>query len=437
MQDLLSRLGTLDSKIDPLPLDQIARTAGFVKRSPRKAEARQWLRAICLLSVLPARSFRTFGWLLGLIEGSCHSKQNVGKRINGGFICFLQQVLEQLTARLAGANLQIDHALKVFDRIIVQDSTVIGLPAHLARHFPGASNQTGKAIAGMRVQAFFDLLSESCLWFSISPFTRNDQKASADILEVARPGDLVVRDLGYSSLQVFEHMQAAGIDFLSRLKYRTLLFDINGEPLDLLHELQKSGHLDIPVYIGAKARVQVRLVAAPVPETVAAERRRKARNNRDRRTNPSKDRMRLLGWTILVTTVQAELLAADLLVRAYGLRWRIETLFKAWKSHFRLGRIPPCASAAFVCALILAGLLYVAVFQCLFQTLQRKEHSTQQPLSPLKLASLVQNLAAIELYSSLENLPEGSLMAITLYHCQYDRRQRINYYQQLANFALG
>ncbi len=437
MQDLLSRLGTLDSKIDPLPLEQIARTAGFVKRSPRKADARQWLRAICLLSVLPARSFRTLGWLLGLIEGSCHSKQNVGKRINDGFICFLQQVLELFTARLAGANLQIDHALKVFDRIIVQDSTVIGLPAHLARHFPGASNQTGKPIAGMRVQAFFDLLSESCLWFSIAPFTRNDQRASADILEVARPGDLVVRDLGYSSLQVFEHMQAAGIDFLSRLKYGTLLFDKNGEPLDLLHELQKSGRLDVPVHIGAKTRVPVRVVAVPVPETVAAERRRKARNNRDRRTNPSKDRMRLLGWTILITTVQAELLAADLLVRAYGLRWRIETLFKAWKSHFRLGRIPACASAAFVCALILAGLLYVAVFQCLFQTLQRKEHSTQLPLSPLKLASLVQNLAAIELNSCLENLPDGSLMAITLYHCKYDRRQRINYYQQLANFALG
>ena len=145
MQDLLSRLGTLDANIDPLPLEQIARDTGFARRSPRKAGARQWLRAICLLSVLPTRSFR----------------------------------------------------------------------------------------------AFFDLLSERCLGFSIGPFTRNDQKASGDILRVARPGDLVLRDLGYSSLRIFAGMREAGIDFISRLKYGTHLFDKTGAPFDLLRSEER------------------------------------------------------------------------------------------------------------------------------------------------------------------------------------------------------
>lgn len=437
MQDLFSRLGTLDAKIAPLPINQVACDTGFVRRSPRKAGAKQWLQAICLLSVLPARSLRTFGWLLGLIEGKSHSKQNVGKRINTGFNRFLQEVLEQLAARLVGPGMRVDAALRAFDRVIVQDSTIIGLPGHLADSFPGAGNQTGRPISGMRVQAFFDLLSESCLEFSIGPFTRNDQKASADILQVARPGDLVVRDLGYSSLQVFGRMREAGIDFLSRLKYGTLVFDENGEPFDLLAKLQRSGKLDIHVYAGAEARVPVRLVAVPVPEAVAAERRRKARVNRDRRTNPSAEHMRLLGWTILITTVSPEQLSADALVRTYGLRWRIETLFKAWKSCFRLGDIPSYASAAFVCALVLAGLLYVVVFQCLFQTLQRKDTPGRPRLSPLKLASLIENLAAIELNSILEGLSEELLTSLTLYHCRYERRTRNNYYQMLANLSLG
>jgi len=437
MQDLLSRLGTLDAKIDSLPLEQIARDTGFTKRSARKAGARQWLRAICLLSVLPTRSFRAFGWLLGLIEGDSHSKQNVGKRMTSSFNRFLQEILERLAARLVGPNVRVDPALKAFNRVIVQDSTVIGLPSHLADSFPGASNQTGKAISGMRVQAFFDLLSERCLGFSIGPFTRNDQKASGDILQVARPGDLVLRDLGYSSLRIFAGMREAGIDFISRLKYGTHLFDKTGAPFDLLAELQRFGKVDIEVYVGAAAKVPVRLVAVPVPEAVAAERRRKARANRDRRTNPSAEHMRLLGWTILVTTVPAEQLSPDDLAGIYGLRWRIETLFKAWKSCFRIGKIPSYASAPFAAALVLAGLLYVAVFQCLFQRLQRQEPANQQSLSPLKLASLIENLASIELQSIIQKLPDDRLINLTLYHCRYDRRKRKHYYQILADLSLG
>ena len=437
MQDLFSRLETLDSKTSTLPIDEIARSTEFVRRSPRKSEARQWLRAICLLAVLPARSFRTLGWLLGLIEGDNHSKQNVGKRMNAGFESFLREVLKAMATNLVGPSGRVDPALKNFGRVIVQDSTIIGLPARLADRFPGAKNQTEKVDAGMRIQAFFDLVSETCLAFSTSPFTRNDQKASADVLGIVRPGDLVIRDLGYSSLAVFQRLKEAGVYFLSRLRYGTLVFDASGNLIDLLALLQRKGTVDMQVYIGAKAQVPVRLVAVPVPETVAAERRRKARLNRDRRTNPSQEHMRLLGWTILVTTVPAERLDSCVLVNTYALRWRIETLFKAWKSHFRFGSVPPYASSTFVCALILAGLIHVAVFQCVFQALHSRDTAELPHLSPLKLASIIQNLAAIELQTIIDATDEQKLLDMTLYHCRYDRRKRLNYYQALENLTLG
>lgn len=437
MQDLSSRLGTLDSKIDALPVEKIARSTGFFRRSPRKSDARQWLRAICLLTTLPARSFRTFGWLLGLIEGGNHSKQNVGKRMHAGFERFLREVLKGMMANLVSPPARVDPALQAFGRVIVQDSTVIALPDRMADRFRGARNQTGKVTASMRIQAFFDLLSETCLAFSTSPFTRNDQKASADVLDIARPGDLVVRDLGYSSLAVFQRLKEAGVHFLSRLRYGTLVFDENGAPVDLLALLQRKGNLDMQAYVGAKVRVRVRLVAVRVPEKVAAERRRKARLNRDRRSNPSQEHMRLLSWTILVTTVPAERLAPCLLIKTYALRWRIETLFKAWKSHFRFGSVPPYASSTFVCALILAGLIHVAVFQCVFQALHFRRTSEPPPLSPLKLASITQNLAAIEIRTMIDATDEETLLHMTLYHCRYDRRKRLNYYQALEDLSLG
>lgn len=437
MQDLLSRLGTLDSKIDSVPIERIARSSGFVRRTARKATARQWLRAICLLTVLPHRSFRTFGWLLGLIEGGSHSKQNVAQRMQAGFECFLREALKQATAKLVGSSKSIDPNLRGFNRIIVQDSTIIGLPTHMVDHFPGASNHTGKPTAGMRVQAFFDLLSESCLHFSISAFTRNDQKASADILDIAQSNDLVIRDLGYCCLSVFRQMKEVGIQFISRFKHGTLIFDENGEPFDLLARLQRQGSVDMLVLVGGTEKLPVRLIAVPVPEAVAAQRRRKARLNRDRRLNPSDQRLRLLGWQILITTVPSSQLSTQDVITLYSLRWRIETLFKAWKSHFRFGSIPTHATATFVTVLIMAGLLYVAVFQCLFQTLQRYQTRQHPHISPLKLASILQNLAAIELQTIIHHIPTDEFLKLTLYYCRYDQRQNPNHYQILNDLSLG
>ncbi|TVP82643.1 MAG: IS4 family transposase [Puniceicoccaceae bacterium] len=437
MQDLLSRLGTLDSKIGSLSLEKIARRTGFFRRSARKADARQWLRTICMLSALPARSYRTFGWLMGLIDGSSHSRQNIGKRMHVGFEHFLKDVLGQVVSNLVAPVKPVDPTFKSFGRVILQDSTIIGLPARMAKRFPGSANQSGKPIAGMRIQAFFDLLSESCLGFSTSPFIRNDQKASADILDLAQAGDLVVRDLGYSSLAVFHRLKQAGVHLLSRLKHGTCIFDQDGNQLNLLKRLQRAGSLDTLVYIGSEARLPIRLIAVPVPEAVAAERRRKARLNRDRRLNASEEKMRLLGWQILITTVPPSRLSSDQIVKLYALRWRIETLFKAWKSHFHFGAVPTHASVTFVYALVLGGLLYVAVFQCLFQTLRHRHTDDQSHLSPLKLASILQNLAAIELKAIIDDIPTDNLWELTSYHCRYDKRKRPNHFQIVEDLSLG
>ncbi|MCC5789304.1 MAG: IS4 family transposase [Opitutales bacterium] len=437
MQDLLARMSSFTSKTNSVPIDEIARRTGFVRRSARKAEARQWLQAICLMSTLPSRSFRILAWLLGLLKGQSHSKQNVGKRIHNCFEQFLQEVLTEIIAKLARQTQHVDPALKTFGRVIVQDSTVIGLPARLADRFPGAKNQTGKAVAGMRIQAFFDLLSESCLGFSISPFTRNDQLASGDVLKLARPGDLIIRDLGYSSLSLFLRLIKEGVHFLSRLKYGTCVFDHNGHPVDLLALLQRQRHLDMQAYVGKETRLPVRLIAVPVPEVVAAQRRRKARSNRDRRTNPSKKHMRLLGWTILITSVAQEQIELCALVKTYGLRWRIETLFKTWKSHFRFGSVPAYACSTFVCSLILAGLIYVAMFQTLFQDLRCRDKGKQPHLSPMKLASIIHNCAFIELQTIITSIDSQKFWYTMIYHCRYDQRKRTNYYQVLENLALG
>jgi hypothetical protein len=75
----------------------------------------------------------------------------------------------------------------------------------LSKVYPGNKNRTGKNFSVFKIQAIYDLLAERFVAFSTSGFTRNDQRASADILDLARKGDLVLRDLGYFVLSVLNN----------------------------------------------------------------------------------------------------------------------------------------------------------------------------------------------------------------------------------------
>src|SRR4029434_9055978 len=206
----------------------------------------------------------------------------------------------------------------------------------LASAFPGPSNNHRRKQAAVKLQFICDLLHSQVLHLSLSGFTRNDQAASPDILQVVRAGDLVIRDLGYFVLKVLEQLALKGASFLSRYRHDLLLHDAaTGAVFNLAARLQPGQWLDQEVLLG-KEKLAVRLVAIPLAEAVANHRARQARNNRDRRLHPSAQRLFLLGWNIFVTNVPRTLWPAQALGPIYRLRWRIEIIFKAWKSHLRL-----------------------------------------------------------------------------------------------------
>jgi IS4 transposase len=70
----------------------------------------------------------------------------------------------------------------------------------------------------------------------------------------------------------------------------------------------------------------------------------------------------LLGWAIYITNVPATRLSAQAVAQVYGLRWRIEIIFKAWKSYFALTQVP-AGSKDPVEALIYAKLIFITLFQ--------------------------------------------------------------------------
>ncbi len=297
---------------------------------------------------------------------------------------FVRGAVFALVQRMSAFDkLRRTEVFRPFRRVLIQDSTQLRLPNHLAGIFPGSANQNRKDRAALKIQAVYDLLGDSFPCFSLSGFRRTDQAASADILSVARPGDLVLRDLGYFSTLVFKKLLNQGIHFLSRLKYNVSISDPQtSKPIELLGILRRDGRFDQNVLLSAEHKVPVRLVALPVPEQVANQRRRKAKTNRDKRCNPSKAHLELLGWNIFVTSVDSLTWGAETVQKVYGVRWRIEIIFKSWKSYFNLTRTPT-GSAIQLEVLIWAKLLAICLFQKLFGCL---ELHIAQPVSLLKTA---------------------------------------------------
>jgi hypothetical protein len=322
-----------------------------------------------------------------------------------------------------------ESALSPFKRILIQDSTTLSLPTKLASLFPGSANQRSRHQAALKIQATLDLVRNAWTQFRITPFTCNDQSASPDILEGLAAGELVIRDLGYLVLDVLRQIHQRGAYFLSRWRFG-LLVALPGAstPVDLLKLIRTSSLWDGSVLLGEQ-RLPVRLVAVRLPEALAAQRRRKARADRDRRLQHSPRYYELLGWNIFITNVPQAMLAADALIKLYQLRWRIEIIFKSWKSHFRLEQLTD-ASAEQVLIVVLGKLIWICWFTVQFNDLVAQ--GTE--VSVLKLASWWSKFA---LLAFLTDPPTPEILnQLADYYCRYDkRRRRRNFLQKWE--ALG
>ena len=426
-------------KLQTMSIDTLAVHSGFVQRAPRKIDPRSFVVSLFLTMFHGAYSLVSFATTLGLVRGQCVSKQAINKRITEPLV----RLLEALLANALAQGMQLHRKPKhhrlstAFKRVLIHDSTSIPLHPSLAEHFPGPRNSTSTRYATVKIQAIFDLLSEQFRYFKITPFTVNDQAIATDMVDCVQPGDLIIRDLGYFVLRVLHPAKrdCKGAFFLSRLRYGVVLYTPDGEtPLDLLRMLKKRQFLDIDVRVGTQEKLPARLVALPVCPTIAARRRRALKQNRDRRLHPSKDHLTLLGWDIFILNVDRSILSADTVAELYHLRWRIEIIFKSWKSHFRIAEVP-YSSVVRVQLYLYLMLIFVTLFHTdVCVPLSAHVSRTQKSdLSLLKLSKFFKDhLWAILVFASHPH----NLQRQILYHCKYEsRRQRQNFSQQLAHLG--
>lgn len=423
----------LMDKFSILKIDDIAKDCGFIQPL-RKLDPASMLMGFFIARL--SNDFSLSNWALQLDRhfGIGISKQGIWNRLTGTYSDFLERVLFQaikvdLTS-YRGVEL-CQGVLKGFNRVLLHDSTTIGLPDVLRTFFKG-NHSRGKIKSLAKIQAIVDLKSNRFVHLELGEYAKNDQKASSDILSILQPGDLVIRDLGYFVLDSIAKIIKAQGFLISKLRYGVVLYHRDGSKLDLIKQLKDTPTLDSKILAG-KDKIPLRLVVNPVDQQIAQQRRRKAKKDRDKRKNHSEAYYFLLGYDIHITNLDQNRYDTKTIGQLYRLRWRIETIFKAWKSHLKLNDTIhfnlKCAHKARIMiysCLILSTLVQMGIYSHYCKTIYKK---TKKCLSMIKFTQVLKRNPLWILQSRIYD-PEMENAMIR--HCCYEKRvKRMNFLEKM------
>jgi hypothetical protein len=313
--------------------DYAGRLTGFVKRE-RKLTGSSFVQTL------------VFGWLAkpdASIEeltqtaaalGIDISPQGLDYRFNYEASECLFETLSSATGALICDNPVAIPILQRFNGVYIQDSSIVVLPDELSSVFQGCGGSSEKNTqASVKLQVRLDMNTGGI----DGPYLQSGRVSDRSSYLKEKPlpkGALRIADLGYFSLDNLISLNTQGVYWLSKIFSQCQLYDQNEKKWDIVELLSTHclDKLDIPILLGLKERMHCRLIAVRVPEDVANERRRKIRADATRRgKTPSRHKLELANWTILVTSVPKKLLSLDEAFVLLRIRWQIELLFKLWK----------------------------------------------------------------------------------------------------------
>jgi hypothetical protein len=346
---MYTNLPAISQKLSKLDIQTLAIQSGFIRSTPQKISPYQLVLSFMMSIGQVCFSLSDWSNQLMRLFGVSVSKQAIDQRTAGPrHVEFARQLLQAAIQQFTGLADEDDlssELLSAYNRVIIQDSSCVKLPACLWTLFEGTHSKTGNKTATARIQLAMDLKQEQVLELALRGYRNNDQSYASTICDWVQPGDLVLRDQGYFVLDVLDDIGRKGAYFLSRLKPGVKVYAPGeDQPMQLLKICRSKAKkgiqwFEIPLEVGSNKRLAVRLIVHQLPQNQYQKRRRKALENRHSKAKHSAEYLDLLQWHFLITNAPLEIMSCQQAAKIYRLRWRIEIVFKCWKSHFKLQNV--------------------------------------------------------------------------------------------------
>lgn len=358
LKENIAKLGNnlknvIQSIIDPKQMRELAKKTGFVQRCSSRLDGDEFVQLLMIESVDGEKNtLRGAIDTLGQIKSTAKmSIQALGKRINTRAAATLIESVFEKTLQVV-MN-QINHViiiskkdlklLSFFSNVYLQDSSECQLDAELKNEYKGSGGGSGngKGEASVKVDLIYEYKTKSLSYFKVTDRREPDVVLGERIVEVIKKGDLVIRDLGYSCIDIFKQIQEIGAFFLSRLHASLNVFQNkhDTQPVSLGSFLKKkvkgSGIVDTMVYL-SKHMFLCRMIAYRVPPEIEKERCEEyLKECKKRKRKPNKEYIKRLSFTIFITNVTVTMWPAEVIGTIYRLRWQVELIFKSWKSNLK------------------------------------------------------------------------------------------------------
>jgi len=338
----------------------------------------------------------------------------------------------------------IPDLLKPFGRVYLLDSTYISLPESLSALWEGSGGDASEA--GMKLQLMIDYKSGNYVNIVPTNGITPDQSYIMEAVKLVTQGELIIDDLGYFNTDALFDLSEKGGYFLSRLNHQVCLYKEDESKalikFDLVKELKKAqkrgiGSCEFEVWlIKENTRMKVRVIAERMPDNVAKERRRKARQNAKKKGyTPTDKHLFLLSWGLYITNVPVDIWETKSVSIVYRLRWQIELVFKSWKSYHGLTFLKGERKERIEC-FIYGRLIMMVIIAFLSSSIRRYLWNTKKrELSFLKTVRHFQ----LKAYKALSLLSQPVSFALFLMEeffsacrlCMMDSRKRLSTAQMI------
>jgi hypothetical protein len=262
--------------------NRLARETGFIKRE-RNFDGADFAQSLIFgWFAEPDITLEGLRQVLGRREVELTSS-GLSQRFGKETADFFQRVMEELSSKCLRAEEQAPYPLlRRFRAVIVEDSSVIALPAELAEVWRGCGGRPGASEGGMKLYVRWDVLRGQLLGPKLTDARRNDRHSPFDVNDLPA-GALYLADLGFFSQErVHTATRRVGREkryVITRMQGNTGLWLRSGHKVELRGILptQVGEARELGVLMGKRARVPMRLILVRVPKKVAEQRRENLR----------------------------------------------------------------------------------------------------------------------------------------------------------------
>lgn len=324
----LTRLAACLQVLFTTTADTLGKTTHFVQRRRKLTASRFAQTLVFRWAAQPKTTMESMAVELDVSPQAL--QQHLGPKAEA----FLRALLENALAQALKIQPQALGLLNRFGSTIIEDTTVIALPASLAEQFPGCGGggSAREGAASLKVLVRWNLSSGELLALTVHAGRTSDQTLAAEAGDLP-PCCMHLADMGFFNSERWLTYGKTQY-WISRVPTRTQVYwqgvwQTLGQLLDQVTEAV----FDADVQLVQKTGLPCRLTARRCPEEVANRRRQKLREyTRDKKgREPSVEQLALCAWLLFATNVPAEMLSVKEVWVVYRCRWQVELLFKRAK----------------------------------------------------------------------------------------------------------